>query len=50
MTGDVSKIEVLRADKLNWWTLKHGVVFFAYITSILDGLLKDIMNVLMARW
>jgi len=52
MSRDVGEIEVLRTDKLDWGTFEHGVVFFADITGVLDGFLKDIMDVLVGgtRW
>jgi hypothetical protein len=50
MTRNVGEIEVLGADKLDWRTFEHSVVLFAHITSIFDGLLKDIMDVLIPTW
>jgi len=47
MAGDVRECEILWADELYRWAFEHGVVFFADETSIFDGFLHDVVDVLL---
>lgn len=46
MTGDVGEIEVFGADELDWWAFEHGVVLFANESCVLDGFLKNVVDIL----
>jgi hypothetical protein len=50
MSRDISKVKILRADELDWWSFKHGVMLFANIASIFDGFLEDVVDVLNMTW
>ena len=49
MTWDVGEGEIFRTDKLDWWALEHGVVFFTDKSGVLDGFLDDVVYILLGE-
>lgn len=45
MTRDIHKVEVLRANELNWWSLEQAEMLLANVGGVVDGFASDLMNI-----
>jgi hypothetical protein len=50
MTRNVGERQILRTQQLDWWAFEESVVLLADESSVLNGFMTDVVDVLCRRW